>query len=472
MISRFLPGLFVPVALCALFLTAIVFRPLLPIDETRYMSVAWEMWLRGDWLAPLTLNFELYHHKPPFLFWAINAAWSVFGVSRGSALIPIFLASLAFVYLTHRLARTLFDAKTASLIPYLTVGSLPFLLYGTLVMFDITLSVFILSSLLALLSYARTRHPAFLLWMALAMGIGVLTKGPVMWLYVIFPVFLAPVWLPALPGKTTKKGWLSWYGGCALAFFLSTVPVLLWLIPVLKASDPDFAFWLIWEQTAGRISGNMGSSHARPIYFYLPFLPVLFLPWMALPSFWRGLPSLRDAFQTQAGVRFIACWVIPVFIAFSLISGKQPHYMLPLLPGILLFFAARITTPVARLRIVASGMVAALILFQVISSQTIFKKYDLRPIASYVQAHEDKDWAFVRKYQGEITFLGRLQKSFAPEEHGTLAAWFAAHPGGLAVVRYTHQSDIAGFDPIMTMSYRGRNIGVFQEKPATGVETN
>ena len=41
------------------FITALVFiavnvsfRPILPIDETRYISVAWEMWLDKNWLVP------------------------------------------------------------------------------------------------------------------------------------------------------------------------------------------------------------------------------------------------------------------------------------------------------------------------------------------------------------------------------------------------------------------------------------
>lgn len=31
---------------------AILSRPITPIDETRYLGVAWEMWLRGDFLVP------------------------------------------------------------------------------------------------------------------------------------------------------------------------------------------------------------------------------------------------------------------------------------------------------------------------------------------------------------------------------------------------------------------------------------
>lgn len=46
-------------------------RPLMPIDETRYASVAWEMWLRGDFLVPY-LNGVPYSHKPPLLFWLFH----------------------------------------------------------------------------------------------------------------------------------------------------------------------------------------------------------------------------------------------------------------------------------------------------------------------------------------------------------------------------------------------------------------
>ena len=55
-------------------------RPLLPVDETRYIGVAWEMWQRGDLLVPW-LNGEPYSHKPPLYFWLIHAGWWLFGVN-------------------------------------------------------------------------------------------------------------------------------------------------------------------------------------------------------------------------------------------------------------------------------------------------------------------------------------------------------------------------------------------------------
>ena len=70
-------------------------RPLMPVDETRYLSVAWEMWWRGDFLVPY-LNGEPYSHKPPLLFWLMHGLWSLFGVSELAArLIPLLLSVLA-----------------------------------------------------------------------------------------------------------------------------------------------------------------------------------------------------------------------------------------------------------------------------------------------------------------------------------------------------------------------------------------
>ena len=59
----------------------VAMRPLLPIDETRYLSVAWEMWMSGD-PVHLTKNFDSYTHKTPLLFVMINLVWLVTGVSE------------------------------------------------------------------------------------------------------------------------------------------------------------------------------------------------------------------------------------------------------------------------------------------------------------------------------------------------------------------------------------------------------
>lgn len=448
------------ILLFALYGAVIFFRPLLPIDETRYMTVAWEMWLRGDWLAPLTVNFQPYHHKPPLLFWMINASWDVFGVSRWAGTIPVLLSAIACVVLTQKLAKILFPdtPEIKQTVPLLMVGSLPFLVYSLLVMFDITLTVFVLLSLWGILSFARSGKAYHLLWLALAMGLGILTKGPVAWLYVIFPMLLAPLWMPQ------KMSHLKWYGGCLIALILSVIPVLLWLVPVLSHSSDQFAYWLVWEQTAGRITGNFSASHARPVWFYLPLLPVMFLPWLFFPSFWKGVKTLKQSWTNQWAVRFLLLWVVPVFLAFSFISGKQPHYLIPLLPGIMLLIALWLETPVKSITRVTLALVALLIVGQGIASQTLFKKYDLKPMTDYLQSHKEHDWAHVRKYHGELTFLGRLEKTIDQEQYDTIDAWFENHPNGLAIIRYNDPAQIEKYEELFDMPYRGKHLGVFKQK--------
>lgn len=443
-----------------MFIAAIAFRPLLPIDETRYMTAAWEMHLRGDWLAPLTVNFQPYHHKPPLLFWLINMAWSIFGVSRWAGTLPVLISAIACVFLTKKLADMLFpdNQQIGRHIPLLMVGSIPFLIYSLLVMFDITLMAFVLASLLALVTFARTGHVKYLLLLALAMGLGVLTKGPVAWLYVVFPMLFGPLWSPQ------KMKPLKWYVGCLTAIVLSILPVLLWLVPVLSQSSDKFAYWLVWEQTAGRITGNFNDAHVRPVWFYLPLLPALFLPWGFFPSFWQGLKNIKHHYQSEWAVRFLLCWIVPVFIAFSFISGKQPHYLVPLLPGVLLLIALWLKTPLKKITTVTLSVICILVIGQGIASRTFFPKYDLKPMTDYLQAHKDHDWAFVRKYHGELTFLGRLEKTINDEQMDTVDEWLESHPKGLAIIRYGDNDQIKDYEMLFDMPYRGKRMGVFKSK--------
>lgn len=443
-------------AILALYIAAILFRPLLPIDETRYMTVAWEMRLNEGWLSPLTMNFEPYSHKPPMLFWLINLFWSVFGTSRWAGLIPPVFSSLAVVFLTMKLGRKLILAFDPLKTTLLFLGSVPFIIYSTLVLFDLTLTVFVLASFLAHLNYAEKRQFRYMVIMGLFMGFGVLTKGPVTYLYILFPAILAPFWHP----NFTKP--ISWYGDIFASIVISILPVCLWLFPVLLQSDNHFAFWLVWEQTAGRVTGNFNDAHVRPFYFYLPLVPLMFAPWVFFPSFWRGLKKID---QSSMAIRFLACWLIPVFLSFSFISGKQPHYLVPLLPGtIILISIAMKELPHVRLKQTVFTLIALVIIGQGIASVTVFRQYDLRPVAAYAQDRQDHKWAFVRNYHGEIGFLAKLREPVTDLELHDLPAWFLENPNGEAIIRYKYEDEIQGFQKIMSVPYRGKNLGIFEQR--------
>lgn len=316
-----------------LYITGIACRPLFPVDETRYLTVAWEMIARQDWLLP-HLNGAPYDHKPPLLFWSINLIWALFGIGTKQAMAVPFLYAFAFLSLTYRFAHKIRpgDDMFSLLSVLLLAGSLPFILYSNMIMFDLMLGVFTLLGLTATWDYAKTGERKHLVIFALAVGLGALAKGPAILLHLIFPVLLVRYWNKDGAVISRKE----WALGFLAAIIAGTLIGLAWAIPAAIKGGPEFAQKIFWGQTAGRITKSF--DHEHPFWWYIPFLPALMIPWIASPLLWRGFKKVRDM-GPDSFVRFAAVWLIPVFIVFSFISGKQVHYLIPLLPGLSLLLS-------------------------------------------------------------------------------------------------------------------------------------
>lgn len=316
--------------LAAVFAAMLALRPLLPIDETRYLAVAWEMWLSGD-PVHLTKNFAFYTHKPPLLFWLINLAWLVTGVSEvvGRAIGPAL--ALAVVWATHRLARTFWpgDAGIGFRAAAILGGFTVFLLYGSATMFDCLLALPVLlgvASLWAVANGANTPRNWGLFGLALA--VGVLAKGPVILVHLMPLVLTMPIWARQAPDY--RKVWI----GLALALAVGLALVALWLVPALITGTAEFRTELLWTQSAARVAG--GLAHDRPVWFLAALLPVILFPWGWSLRSWAGL---RDGWKSDAALRLCLIWAASSLILFSLISGKQVHYLIPTFPAIALIFA-------------------------------------------------------------------------------------------------------------------------------------
>ena len=85
-------------------------RSFLPIDETRYVTVAWNMYLNHDFLVPF-LNGETYSHKPPLLFWLMNLGWAIFGVNDWWPRLFPSIFALAAVLMTQNIASRLWPER-------------------------------------------------------------------------------------------------------------------------------------------------------------------------------------------------------------------------------------------------------------------------------------------------------------------------------------------------------------------------
>ncbi len=324
----------------ALVAVALATRPLLPVDETRYLTAAWEMWLRGDLLVP-TVNFEPYTRKPPLLFWLIQAGWSVVGVSElwGRIVSPLFgLVSLGLVaWLARRLWPR--EREAAALAPAVLLGSAIFLAFGTLTMFDTMLTAWILVAFAGLLDAWRRGGVRGWLLFGVAGGLGILTKGPVVLVHVLPVALLAPLWV----GAARPRRWRDWYGGIALGVAVSAAIGLAWAIPAAMAGGEAYANEILLRQTLGRLTGiktegQIWKTHSAPVWWYLPLLPLVLAPWIWWPPAWRAFGRLRRELA-DPGVRFCLVWVVGTFVLLSLVRGKQVHYLLPLIAGAALLTA-------------------------------------------------------------------------------------------------------------------------------------
>ncbi|MCW5750307.1 MAG: glycosyltransferase family 39 protein [Alphaproteobacteria bacterium] len=507
--------------LLVLVLPALAMRPLLPVDETRYLSVAWEMFRDGDWLVP-HLNGEPYSHKPPLLFWLVNLLWSFAGPLEWVARLVAPAFGLVALALTATLARRLWPGEdggwTAATAPLILVGTLLWAVFATLTMFDTMLAVFALVAAHGLLDLQDARWRRGLLLFALATGFGALAKGPVILVHVLAAALAARIALGGAP----RRQW-SWLGLLALGLLLGAALALLWAVPAARQGGPAYAEAIFLEQSAGRIVESF--AHRRPAWWYLALLPAITLPWCLLPGLWRRLPgALR---RPDMGLRFCLLWFLTGLVAFSLVSGKQVHYLLPLLPPLALALA-RILMP--GLPAAASGERAVAILLPAAAAASFIglglldlagalpgglgglpdwvraaalpvgaaaailaalaaflprgplapalgcaglvaaihlaagpharPYYDLTPIATHVadlQA-EGRPVAFLGRYQGQLDFLGRLQRPLTVLRPAEARGWAEAHPAG-AVLMVWRRDRPAPVPPAFLQPYRNRLIG-------------
>jgi len=434
-------------------LAGLVARPIYPIDETRYLSVAWEMWLRQDLLVP-HLNGAPYSDKPPLLFWLILLGWRVVGVAEWWArLVPV-LSGLASAWLTARVARRLWPGRpeVGPLAAVILAGTIAWAAFTQAVLFDALLTATLLTALLGLLAAAEGRRWGFAL-LALGIGAGVLAKGPVTLMHLLPASLLAPWW-----GAPRSR--VAWYAGVLAAVGGGAAIALAWAVPAARQGGPAYADAIFVRQTADRMVHAF--AHRRPVWWYLPWFPALLLPWAAWPAAWR---AMRDALRLDdRGVRFLAAWALPVFVGFSLVSGKQVHYLLPLLPAAALALARALDgRPAANFVPRATLALAVVLAAAELASPRFLESEDLRPWAARLAALEREGYEIghADHYAGQYHFLGRLERPFVELPRRGGESWLAAGPHR-ALVSYPHEPGAAACPRVGKLlaegPYRGHTV--------------
>jgi 4-amino-4-deoxy-L-arabinose transferase-like glycosyltransferase len=215
--------------------------------------------------------------------------------------------------------------------------------------------------------------------------------------------------------------------------------------------------------------------------------------------------------------------LLPSFVALSLISGKQVHYLLPLFPAVALLAAhglERLEAPCYSLRMpglilalfsllvlslpwwrvlpdwadelqagwallllvagfffwrcrplgrraairwLALSSVLLVMVLHLVMQGPLHRAYDLRPVAREIARLQQSGVPLIHesKYAGEYHFLGRLRQPLEVINKRHLENWSRQHPHGYIVYYYSRwEKDLLPDDCHFSQHYRGGYVAV------------
>ena len=303
-------------------------------DEAFYAEAGREMVASGDWITP-HYNYETRFQKPILFYWIVSASYLATGVNESAARFGSALAGLGLALLTAACGRRLYDERTGRLGGLIVATAFGYFSIGRLSLPDLPLAFWVTLATWSAIVGLCDRSSRALGWLLLAgaaVGLGFLTKGPVA---IIVPaVVVIPVcWLERRYAPLP----LAAIAGAAAVAAAVAAP---WFVAMARIHGGAYIEGFFVGDNLERFATSRFND-PRPPWFYLPIVAGGLLPWT--PLMLSGLGPLtawarRRWRPTAATVRLIVWAVLPLLF-FTMSIGKQPRYILPILPPLALLLA-------------------------------------------------------------------------------------------------------------------------------------
>lgn len=371
-------------------LGAVIGGPAMGDHEALVAQCARDMRMNGDWLVPHYLG-EPYVRKPPFPYWLIAGLSYILPldpntglpVSTTAARLPSALAAFGTVLLLWKLASFMFSPRVGRVAAVIGGSCLFSMLYAANATVEMLLTFCCVWAHLHF--WFAIHHPVssmrrrvHLFFFYVAMGLGMMAKGPFPLVMVALPIavwwygdkplsFVAAggqqawailvqggsgAWKPAL--RVYGQGWLL-----ALADFLAgvgrrTVQAFreLWILPGLVVFALCFVPWMVavgkqhpqaWDlwnwQYWQRAQGKYDDTRPRGFFYYVPVIAGLTIPWLFLVFEAAASPWMRKYAQYRRPLLYAGLWALIGAVIMSLIEFKKPYYVVPMLPALVLLMA-------------------------------------------------------------------------------------------------------------------------------------
>lgn len=249
---------------------------LMDVDETRYVSMARDMFLNKDFLT-LYLNGEYFFEKPPLYFWGECLSFALFGkINEFTARFPAAIYGTLSVFLIYFSGKIAASKSYGFISAVILATTLEFVMLAKYAILDIVVTTCVGFSIMfgILTQFTGGRKKLILWWLFyIFSGLGVMAKG--------IPAFVVPfavMFFVSVVNKSFKDALKPKYFLTGIILFL--LIVLPWHIIMFKIHNPLFFNEYIIKHHINRFFSSSEINRKQPFYFY--FITVLwgFLPWI------------------------------------------------------------------------------------------------------------------------------------------------------------------------------------------------
>jgi 4-amino-4-deoxy-L-arabinose transferase-like glycosyltransferase len=340
--------------------------PLIDRDEPRFAEASREMIERVDYIVPY-FNNQLRLDKPPLTYWAQALSYRIFGENDFAARFPSAVAAALTALSILAWGSRLGGDKLGWWAAIIFTLSLQTFLHAKAAVADMWLVLFMTTAHwsgfeLIQLPMSNTqrstpnseqtnqtsniKHQTSGWWWIfyLSLALGFLAKGPI-------------AWTPLLTVGGIILYARDWQLARSLRFpigiLLTLAVVALWGIPALIQTHGEFFSVGIGRHVIGRSLATMEGHGPNSFGMYLLLLPFYFvtvfvsffpcsikLPWL-VRKLWQGRKAgIGDPLYNRNKIdAYLVTGIAIVFIIFTLVKTKLPHYTLPAFPLLALLLA-------------------------------------------------------------------------------------------------------------------------------------
>jgi 4-amino-4-deoxy-L-arabinose transferase-like glycosyltransferase len=436
--------------------------PLIDRDEPRFAEASREMIERGNYVVPY-FNNQYRFDKPPLAYWAQIASYKIFGENDFAARFPSALAAALIALSIFAWGIRIGGTRLGWWAAIIFTLSLQVFVHTKAAVADMWLVLFMILAHWAgyeLIYGKKTLNAPWSWWLAfyISLAFGFLAKGPIGFsplLTVAVMKWQDRQWSRREPsdidGQAKRPSERERASHPQLAKRFAFVPgiavtlivISLWAIPALVQTHGEFFRVGIGRHVIGRSLGTMEGHGGSTLLVYLLLLPFYFvtifvsffpwsikLPWLVRTVWRNGAAANGRGYSARDKIdNYLLVGSALVFLIFTLVRTKLPHYTLPAFPLLALLLARRLLAidfPARRFKTIAIAtavvcfgvaMVVPPLVAPVFPAKALFdaSQGDLRPEMEFGAVDFTEPslvWYFRSRVKGWMTTLD--SKSLKP----------------------------------------------------------